>query len=63
MEFPEPFKDYAKDPNDEGRFFIPWYKKVPFLKNNINWCMWLGMGISNVKLNGLWIDYFTIALL
>jgi len=57
MEFPDPFKPYPKNSDDVGRFFIPWYRKIPLLKNNLDWAMYLGMGISNTKLNGLWIDY------
>lgn len=58
MEFPDPFNHYPTSQDDVGRFFIPWYRKIPLLKNNFDWAMYLGMGISNTKLNGLWIDYF-----
>ena len=63
MEFPDPFNPYPSIDKPLGQFIIPWYKKIPFLNNNVDWCMYLSIGISNVKLNGLWIDYFTIALL
>lgn len=58
MDFPAPFNPYPKNEADVGEFFIPWYRKIPLLHNNFDWAMYLGMGISNTKLNGLWIDYF-----
>jgi hypothetical protein len=63
MDFPSPFDPYPKDDKDVGRFFIPWYRKIPLLMNNFNWAMYLGMGISNTKLNGLWIDFFIMGLI
>jgi len=63
MEFPTPFNPYPKDPKDEGQFFIPWYRKIPLLRDNFDWAMYLGMGISNTKLNGLWIDYFIMGFI
>jgi hypothetical protein len=50
MEFPEPFNPYPDpDPSNlhpNGYFVIPWYLKVPFLRNNPDWCLYLGMGVS-----------------
>ena len=58
MEFPAPFNPYPQKEDKEGQFLIPWYTKVPLLRDSLEWAMYLGMGISNTKLNGLWIDYF-----
>jgi hypothetical protein len=63
MEFPYPFNPYPFPADSEGQFFIPWYKKVPFLKNSLDWCLYFSIGISNTKLNGLWIDFITIGIL
>lgn len=63
MDFPDPFNPYPENDKDEGRFIIPWYKKIPLLRDNLDWAMYLGMGISNTKLNGLWIDYFIMGMI
>ena len=63
MQFPDPFNPYPKNSKDVGRFFIPWYRKIPLLMDNFDWAMYLGMGISNTKLNGLWIDFFIMGLI
>lgn len=42
---------------------MPWYRKIPLLRDNFDWAMYLGMGISNTKLNGLWIDYFIMGFI
>lgn len=57
MDFPYPFNPYPSEDDPEGRFFIPWYLKIPLLRDSLSWSLYLGMGISNTKLNGLWIDY------
>lgn len=65
MEFPDPFNPYP-DPNSEypnGEFVIPWYMKVAFLRENLDWCLYLGMGVSKQKLNGLWIDFVIMGML
>ena len=58
MPFPYPFDPYPTSDEPDGRFFIPWYKKIHVLSKSFKWSMYLGMGISNTKLNGIWIDYF-----
>jgi hypothetical protein len=63
MQFPSPFNPYPTSDKDEGRFIIPWYRKVPLLRDNLDWALYLGMGISNTKLNGLWIDYFIMGFI
>lgn len=63
MEFPEPFNPYPINTESEGRFFIPWYRKVPFFKHSLDWCLYFSLGVSNMKLNGLWIDFLTIGIL
>ena len=42
---------------DEGQFFIPWYRKIPLLKDSFQWQIYLSLGVSTVKLKTLWIDY------
>jgi hypothetical protein len=37
MDFPDPFNPYPPKPNDEGEFFIPWYRKIPFLRDSFSW--------------------------
>lgn len=34
MDFPAPFNPYPSKDEPEGKFFIPWYKKIPFLNDN-----------------------------
>jgi hypothetical protein len=63
MQFPSPFNPYPTTDKDGGRFFIPWYRKVRLLRDNLDWALYLGMGISNTKLNGLWIDYFIMGFI
>jgi len=64
MDFPFPFSPkYPKNENDPGQYFIPWYRKIPLLRDNFDWAMYLGIGISNTKLNGLWIDYFIMGFI
>lgn len=63
MEFPQPFVPYPKEGNINTKFFIPWYLKIEFLRENIEWSEWLSMGITSMKLNGLWIDYTVMTLL
>lgn len=65
MAFPYPFEIYP-DPNGpypNGQFVIPWYMKVTFLRENLDWCLYFGMGISKQKLNGLWIDFVIMGML
>lgn len=57
MDFPFPFNPYPVNAADEGEFFIPWYRKIPLLKDSFSWQIYLSMGVSNVKINTLWIDY------
>jgi hypothetical protein len=57
MDFPQPYNPYPKDDQDEGQFFIPWYRKFPFLKDSFAWQIYLSMGVSTLKLQTLWIDY------
>jgi len=57
MDFPQPYNPYPKDSKDEGQFFIPWYRKLPFLKDSFAWQIYLSMGVSTLKLQTLWIDY------
>jgi hypothetical protein len=57
MDFPFPFNPYPPSPEDEGEFFIPWYRKIPLLADSFPWQVYLSMGVSNVKINTLWIDY------
>ena len=57
MQFPKQFDPYPSGPDDEGEFFIPWYRKFPFLSESFSWQIYLSMGVSNVKLNSIWIDY------
>lgn len=64
MDFPFPFSpNYPKDDKDPGQYIIPWYRKIPLLRDNFDWAMYLGIGISNTKLNGLWIDYLIMGLI
>src|SRR3569833_308465 len=64
MPFPYPFlPSYPYDTVSTGKYMIPWYLNVPFLKESRDWCLYLGKGLSNVKLNGLWIDYFTMGVI
>jgi hypothetical protein len=57
MDFPFPFRPYPSSPSDEGEFFIPWYRKIPLLKDSFPWQIYLSMGVSDAKINTLWIDY------
>lgn len=34
MDFPYPFNPYPQAEETEGKFFIPWYRKIPLLKDN-----------------------------
>jgi hypothetical protein len=34
MDFPFPFNPYPTSPEDEGEFFIPWYRKIPLLADS-----------------------------
>jgi hypothetical protein len=65
MVYPTPFNPYpnATDPTDVGKFIVPWYLKVDFLRESKKWALYLGMGISNTKLNGLWLDYLIMGCL
>lgn len=31
MDFPYPYNPYPLNKDDEGKFLIPWYRKIPFL--------------------------------
>jgi hypothetical protein len=57
MDFPFPFYPYPTSSSDEGEFFIPWYRKIPLLNNSFPWQIYLSLGVSNVKINTIWIDY------
>jgi hypothetical protein len=37
MDFPDPFNPYPPKNNYEGEFFIPWYRKIPFLRDSFSW--------------------------
>jgi hypothetical protein len=37
MDFPFPFNPYPKNDEDEGEFAIPWYRKIPLLKDSFPW--------------------------
>lgn len=65
MEFPEPFNPYPDpaSPYPHGEFIIPWYLKVPFLRDNPDWGLYLAMGFSKTKLNGMWIDFVIMGML
>jgi hypothetical protein len=49
IQFPSPFNPYQTSDRDDGRFIIPRYRKVPLLRDNLDWALYLGMGISNTK--------------
>lgn len=57
MDFPYPYNPYPLKKADEGKFLIPWYRKIPFLKDSFPWQVYLSLGVSNSKLNTIWIDY------
>jgi len=64
MPFPHPFvPSYPHNVNTTSTYIIPWYEKVDFLVNSRDWCLYLGIGLSNVKLNGIWLDYFTMGVI
>ena len=64
MPFPYPFNPYPPDDlSGNPQFVIPWYLRVNFLAQNREWALWLGIGTTNLKINGVWIDYLTMGVI
>ena len=64
MPFPFPFSpEYPSNSTGTETYVFPWYLKFPFLSKYRDWCLYLGLGLSTIKLNGIWIDYFTMGVI
>jgi hypothetical protein len=63
MPFPYHFSPYPTAVHTKEIYAVPWFLKYDFLKNNLEWTMYLGINIEYASINDIWFDFFNLLLL
>ena len=61
MEFPTDLAPYPV--KNEELFLFPWFFKIDFLKNNLNWTVFFGIDIDGTGIKTIWFDFCNLVLL
>lgn len=63
MPFPFHFSPYPSAMHSTDLYSIPWFLKSDFLKNNLDWTIYLGINIEYASINDIWFDFMNLIVM
>lgn len=64
QQFPAPYAaGYPSQTQPEGEFAFPWFLKVAFLRENLQWAHFFSIDIVGAQVNDIWFDFANLVLL
>lgn len=62
--FPDPYDEgYPSKDIPEGEFIFPWFLKVEFLRDNLEWAHFFSIDIEPTQVNDIWFDFANLCIL